>query len=488
MKKLMKPMPSAYHPPSVALGLLTSLILSICSAQEVTPQLEVQGTVGKKVYTNVKVMSVTPQGVKIAHDDGISVVPVGYLPKEWLDKYAPGASTMPQATSDAPPAAAKGTPQAASTPARAAAVTMTDGTSASEKQAVVTSFEPSCLVFIKTNNSNGSGFIAKVDGATYIYTNAHVLCGTQKAFTSKIISIQTASGHNIPIPRELELSDMPSNSDENGLEDLARIPIKIEGDEKAYEISELNANVSMGSKVVAYGNSLGGNVFTALEGIVVGVGSDRIEISSEIVPGNSGGPVVLEESKKVIGLSSYLIGGQQDIWTDGTKFERVRRFALRPDKVTKWRKMLFSSLATSLSELTAFERDTLSLAAASYLSPKSNYAGFDLRLNSRGDYDIQKVLREGSKYSLGQTIASAVARVNQRLGVGMGGSGTRMAKQGVKGFFAEFYNTVAAASATQLQALETSERSAYLKKLIPEMVRLRKEAHQAFLREAAQFK
>jgi len=56
--------------------------LGICHAQEATSQLEVQSKFGKKVYQNVKFMAVTPQGVKILHDAGITVVPATALPKE----------------------------------------------------------------------------------------------------------------------------------------------------------------------------------------------------------------------------------------------------------------------------------------------------------------------------------------------------------------------------------------------------------------------
>lgn len=480
MKNLMRHMPRIFKTLPRTVCLMTSFSLSICFAQDVTPQLEVQGTLGKKIYTNVKIMSVTPQGVKIAHDDGISVIPVGYLPKEWLDKNAPGASSMPAA-------AATETPPSRQTPALPRNFPTSGGPPPEAKQAVLKSFEPNSLVLIKTDKGSGSGFIARADGATYIYTNAHVICGTAGAFSSKIVSIKTATGIDIPIPRELELSDMKSSSTENGLEDLARIPVTVEGNQAVYEISGLNTDFTISDKVVAYGNSLGGEVFTSLEGIIVGLGSDRIEISCDIVPGNSGGPVVMEQTKKVVGLSSYLIGGKRNIWISGTRFEQVRRFALRPDKVTKWRKMLFTSLATSMSELIAFDRDTLSLAAASYLTPKSNNAGFDLRLNTLGDYEIQKVLMEGSKYSLGQTITSGLTRVNQRLSVGMGGSGARMAAQGVAGYFADFYKTVAAASTTQVQSLQNSDRAAYLKKIIPELISDRQDAQRNFMQQAPRF-
>ena len=472
MKTLLKHIPCAPALISSAMSVFLWSSPMLCHAQEVTPQLEVQSTFGKKVYQNVKLVSVTPKGVKILHDAGITVVPATALPKEWLAKYAPDATTMPPSTQEEPRTPPM--PKADVAPAAAGAST--------------TSFGPSSLVFIKTDSGCGSGFVAKANDKTYVYTNAHVICGSAGGFTSKIVSIKTAAGRTIPTPHELELSDVKDLTSENGLEDLARFPITLQEGESAYEISELDPNTAMNSKVIAYGNSLGGDVFTSLNGLILGLGTDRIEVSCEIVPGNSGGPVVLEQTKKVIGVSTYLTSGQRDIWARATQFDGVRRFAMRPEKVTKWRRMLYTSLMSSISELTGFDRDTLSLAAACFLNPKPNNAGFDVTVQSKGDYVVRTVLVDGNKYSLGQTINASLAKVNQRLGGGMGGNATRMAKQGVVGYFAEFFNTVASASSSQMQSLQSADRAPYLKKLIPDLLRERSEVHKAFVEQAARFR
>lgn len=453
-------------------GMFVGSSILTCRAQEVTPQLEVQSAFGKKVYQNVKVMAVTPQGVKILHDAGISLLPAASLPKEWMAKYAPEAATAPQikTAETKPPDMAKA------------------DASPSAQAASTASFDPSSLVIITTDTSSGSGFIAKSNGRTYVYTNAHVLCGAIGGFTSKIVRIQSASGRILPIPYELELSEVKDLTSDNGLEDVARFPVTLKEGESAYELSDTDSSIAMNGKVIAYGNSLGGNVVTSLPGNILGVGNDRIEVSCDIVPGNSGGPVVLEQTKKVIGISTYLTTGQRDIWAKGTKFDQVRRFAMRPEKVTQWRKMLYTSLMSSTSELTAFDRDTLSLAAACYLNPKPNNAGFDVTVQSKGDYLVRSVLVDGNKHSLGQSINAAMARTNQKLGGGMGGNNTRMAVQGVVVYFAEFFNTVAQASSTQTQSLQNADRAPYLKKLIPDLIRERKEVHNAFVQQGARFR
>lgn len=458
-------------------GILTWSCLPACSAEESTPKLEVQTTFGKKVLENARYMTVTPLGVKILHDAGVSVIPVSSLPKEWVDKFAPNASAM----QTAPAQAAKPTEAP-----RGGAATTTSGTA--PQTATSSSFDPGLLVIIKTDSGSGSGFIAKANDKIYVYTNAHVLCGTPGGFTSKIVSVKTASGRLIPTPTDVELSEIKDATSESGLEDVARFPIALQEGESAYEIGELDSNTAMTSKVTAYGNSLGGDVVTSLPGQILGLGTDRVEVSCEIVPGNSGGPVVLDQTKKVIGISSYLTNGQRDIWAKDTQFSQVRRFALRPEKVTKWRRMKYTSLMSSTSELNGFDRDTLSLAAACFLNPKANNAGFDLSVQNKGDYAVRTVLSEGSRYSLGQTINNAMARANQKLGGGMGGPTARLAVQAVVGTFAEFFATVTAASSSQILSMQNADRAPYLKKLIPELIQERQKVHSAFVQQAARFR
>jgi hypothetical protein len=425
----------------------------------IIPKLEVAEAGGTKTYANVQVIGVSDQGVKVSHDAGISVFPMASLPEAWRAKYVPSPSTTPA------PMPSPSSATAASTSSRSAPST--------------SSFDPNCLVFIKTDSGAGSGFIARANDKTYVYTNAHVICGSPGGFTKKIVSIKTAAGRTIPTPYDLELSSMYDASSSNGLEDMARFPISLKEGEVAYDLGGLDANTSMSQKVVAYGNSLGGDVITSLEGSIMGLGTDRIEINCEIVPGNSGGPVVMADTKKVIGISTYLTTGKRDIWASGTTFNQVRRFALRPEKVTKWRKMLYTSLMSSLEELRAFDRDTLSLAAACFLNPKPNRGGFDVPSQRNGDYIVRQVLVDGGSHSLGGTINTGIAKVNQRLG----GATATMSVTSVVPVFAEFFRSVADASASQMSSLQVADRAPYLKQFIPELIGIRKEIHERFIQE-----
>lgn len=435
----------------------------VAQAPETIQRLVVPGAFGEKVYDNVRVMGATEQGLKVVHDAGISVLPFKALPQEWQTKYAPSAPVPPPATAsiESAPATAPGSAKTtAPSPASSG-------------------FDPACLVFIKTDAGSGSGFIARMDGRTYVYTNAHVLCGEPGSFTKKIVSVKTATGRAIAIPYDLELSAMSDATSEKGLEDLARFPIALKEGEPAYDIGTLDAVSSTNQPIVAYGNSLGGDVMTSLGGSIVGLGTDRIEITCDIVPGNSGGPVLLKNTRQVVGVSTYLTTGERDIWASGTQFGQVRRFALRPEKVTKWRKMLYTSLMSSLAELQAFDRDTLSLAAACFLNPRPNRGGFDVPNRRQGNYIIREVLAEGTKHTLGSIIAAGISRVNQRL---VGAAGT-MAIADVVPVFATFFATVAGESNSQMSSLAIADRAPYIKQFIPELVELRGKIQARFIQE-----
>lgn len=450
-----------------------------------------------KQLRGTKIRKVDETGISVMYAEGIGNVGVDLLPGNLQAKYdlgpnalipklasalkafqTPVPSEMLSTTNAPPPPGMSAAPAPTASPTSTAAPTPVASTTA---PANGSSFDPSCLIIIKTDRGSGSGFIASVAGKTYVYTNAHVICGTTEGFTSKIESIKTASGRSIPIPYEIELSNTYDPNSSHGLEDVARFAVALKEGETSYALVDTNFPVTVNQRVTAYGNSLGGGAVTSLEGAVLGLGSDRIEVSCQIVPGNSGGPIILTDTMRVLGISTYLDSGKRDIWTRGTVFENVRRFAVRPDKVTQWRKMQYTSLMSSLAELKSFHRDTLTLAAACYLDPKPNRGGFDIPSRPRGDYIIRQVIVDGSKYTLGAAISNGIARVNQRLGAA---KGTMAMTQAVP-VFAEFFNSVAQTSSSQISMLSNADRAPYLKQFIPELLEIRKAVHASFLNEGA---
>ncbi len=158
---------------------------------------------------------------------------------------------------------------------------------------------------------SGSGFIANMDGKTYLFTNQHVVLGADT------ISFKTAKGEKI-YPKAVELS---------ATRDMARLLLD---DQDALAISD---NVAMDAPMAVFGNSEGGGVATALYGKVNGVGADVVEVSAEFVSGNSGSPV-LNTNMEVIGIASYVRYSSPSKMKEGTQFEnKVRRFCYRLNDV-----------------------------------------------------------------------------------------------------------------------------------------------------------
>jgi hypothetical protein len=174
----------------------------------------------------------------------------------------------------------------------------------------------------EAGKSAGSGFVAKMDGKTYIFTNQHVIMGADR------IEFQTVSGE--------QLNDSIRGVELSLRRDIARILIE---DREALTISK---SVLMGVPLAVFGNSEGGGVATELYGEVTGVGAELVEVTAEFVSGNSGSPVI-NRDREVIGIASYVKFSQPTRMTEGTPFEdKTRRFCYRltGDKWVKvnWKK------------------------------------------------------------------------------------------------------------------------------------------------------
>lgn len=167
------------------------------------------------------------------------------------------------------------------------------------------------LVIIESRNSAGraagSGFIARMDGKTYIFSNQHVVLGADT------ITFKTAGGETLrPLSVELSAS-----------RDIARLEIA------EHDAFETSAQARMDSPVGVFGNSEGAGVSTELYGRILGIGADLIEVSAEFVSGNSGSPV-LNQDQQVLGIASYVKFASPSKMKEGTRFEHQnRRFCYR---------------------------------------------------------------------------------------------------------------------------------------------------------------
>lgn len=169
------------------------------------------------------------------------------------------------------------------------------------------------LVIIKNLEASGSGFLMEFDNKIYLVSNEHVL----RSSTLPIAELIDGT--------KLELGQFFVASDGRDIARFEVLNYNSSGFELMEEIPEIN------DQIVVYGNSLGEGVVTELKGKILGVGPDVIEIDSEIVPGNSGSPII-SDNGEVLGVASYLdlSGLSNNLNIKGTKFENnVRRFGVR---------------------------------------------------------------------------------------------------------------------------------------------------------------
>lgn len=168
------------------------------------------------------------------------------------------------------------------------------------------------LVIIECDEGGvGSGFLLEMDGKTYLMTNEHVVRST-----------------GTPSARFLDgtplcLGEFSVATDR----DLARFEV-VGCSVKPFETTAPLPNT--GDAVALYGNSLGAGVATESRGFIQGVGPQRLETNCEIVPGNSGSPLVAADGK-VLGVAAFVDRRGSGGWTvKDTRYEGTpRRFAIR---------------------------------------------------------------------------------------------------------------------------------------------------------------
>ena len=216
---------------------------------------------------------------------------------------------------------------------------------------------------------SGSGFAARMDGKTYIFTNQHIVLG------SDTISFKTAKGEVLR-PLSIELS---------ATRDIARLLIE---DHDGLADSD---HLSMGAPLAVFGNSEGGGVATELYGKVTGIGADLVEVSAEFVSGNSGSPV-LNLDREVIGIASYVRYSTPSKMKEGTRFEnKIRRFCYRLTDV-QWARVNWKKYNTEYGrtyrETEALVDSVLAVVNGWYDDP------FGPVSEDHSDYDLRKWSKE----------------------------------------------------------------------------------------------
>jgi len=240
------------------------------------------------------------------------------------------------------------------------------------------------LIVIEGKKGVGSGFLCNVEGKPMLFTNTHVMCGNAPATYSRM------SGGSVT-PKEASLAVGA---------DICRMAAPDVTATLEY-LPDMHSNVKIGDEVVVLGNAEGAGVVKPLQGKVVGIGPNLVEVDAPFVPGNSGSPIVHLPTGKVIGIATYL--RIRKVNNDkGSMDTEIRRFGYRLDTVPSWEALdwrVFDFQAAQLGKIESTSAQFIKLfedAAAKRVS----YSNFD-------DPGIRRALETYSRSMRGSRMSEA---------------------------------------------------------------------------------
>ncbi len=166
-----------------------------------------------------------------------------------------------------------------------------------------------------TGRHASNGYIARMDGKTYLFTRQSTLFGAKK------ISFKTLSGTTLrPLGVELSAS-----------RDMARL--LLDGEATGFEVSD---EVSMNSPICIPETGTKAGSMNRLTGKIIGVGPETLEVSVLFDPQNSGSPV-LNPELEVLGIASYVMEAYKDGITKGTQFGYKPRYLCYRMADARWK-------------------------------------------------------------------------------------------------------------------------------------------------------
>jgi len=250
------------------------------------------------------------------------------------------------------------------------------------------------IAIIEGDGGAGTGFIVKEGETTRLYTAAHVIAGNKR------LTVKNADGRQF---LKFGVFEVASASD------LARIEL-LQDFDSGLRIAK-PGSMKADDPLLAIGNSGGAGALTLLEGRVVSLGPDVVEVSNGVIQGNSGGPVFSAASGEVVAVVTHLIAGREDLWAKETGFSGVRRFATRLDRDVTWQKVPIGKFLAEAVTLAEYNRNTRILLALSMLDPTQDGLRLDVQV-SQGGPTLLTVFNENKNVP---TVA-ALIEMNSKLG------------------------------------------------------------------------
>lgn len=193
--------------------------------------------------------------------------------------------------------------------------------------------------------ASGTGFFAKIKDSVFLVTNMHVMCGLET------FQARTMEGTLVPV------------SSVYGAYGADIALLKLTEEPKAYFDTEISVDTvhRAGDAILVPGNSQGEGTIMQTEGRIVAIGPARIEHNAPTFHGNSGSPILSEDSWKVLGVDTLSITVDSSDYFDLASLKnpasqiksKVRLFGYRLDSVAQWDPIdwrRFSQQAKNLEE------------------------------------------------------------------------------------------------------------------------------------------
>jgi hypothetical protein len=222
------------------------------------------------------------------------------------------------------------------------------------------------LVTIKGPAGAGIGFICGAGDTAKFLTNTHVIADVPDATVTRMDGAAVIPGSaEVAAGRDVALIDLPKTPD-HALE----------------VITDFDNNVHVGDAVVILGNSEGGGGVTRIDGKIVGIGADRVEVSAEFVPADSGSPIIHAKTGQVIGIAAYPSKRYDDTFGGKSGTAPAPRFGYRIDNVATWERVDwndFRSDAALMRQISALTGDIFDFLGSERAKQEPNFATETLR-------------------------------------------------------------------------------------------------------------
>jgi len=250
----------------------------------------------------------------------------------------PGQPTPPRPAPTPPPLTSpKSNPSPDATKQEASPINSTPA-EISEQAAQFVQTHHNSLIIVEGNKGVGSGFLCNLGGKTFAITNAHVLSDNNE------IKFKALNGTAL----------VPSNGAIAVDHDIVRL--EIQSTAKTLEVMiGIDEKVKIGDAVVIPGNSEGAGVVKPVEGKVVGIGPNLIEVDAPFVRGNSGSPIIHRDTGKAIAVATYLIERKVSSDDKGSVKMETRRFGYRLDSVSQWEPLNWQRFNLQSSQVAKME-------------------------------------------------------------------------------------------------------------------------------------